>query len=93
MSFWDKVGKAVVKTAEVGAKAAVAAKQEVEKKSAEMVETQAKLEGYSDDRLFKILASDGFFSNSSMEKTVANKLLRQRGFDQEEIKQNIQRYT
>jgi lipase chaperone LimK len=52
----------------------------------EMTELEAKYESYSDEKLAKIVQSSGFFENSRMEKGVAFKILKERGFSPQEIR-------
>lgn len=69
MGFWDTVGK-------VGKDVTTA----VVEKSKEMNEAFAKLEGYSDEKLFDITKDTGFLSSStSTEKKVAKLILKKRG--------------
>lgn len=80
MSFWKKafdvakdVGTAVV--------------SEVEKQANEAREIKQKYEKMSDDELFEVVKSDGFFSKSQKEKGTAFGLLKRRGYSAEEINQ------
>lgn len=69
MSFFDKVSKA-----------AGAVGEAVAEKNRQMQETIQRLELKSDDQLKKIIKDDSFFGSSQMEKNIAKKILRDRGY-------------
>lgn len=69
MSFFDKVSKAASAVGE--------AAQEQVRKRQEMI---SRLESKSDEQLKKIIKDDSFFGPSDTEKTIARKILRDRGY-------------
>ena len=69
MSFFDKVSKAASAVGE--------AAKEQQRKQREMI---ARLESKSDEQLKKIIKDDSFFGSSDTEKTIARKILRNRGY-------------
>lgn len=81
MSFWDKafnvaknIGTAVV--------------NEIESNANEIREIKQKYEAMSDEELFRVIKSDGFFAKSKREKGVAFSILKKRGYNIDEINQN-----
>jgi hypothetical protein len=75
MGFWDvakNVGTVVANS--------------IEEKANEVRETTEKYNELDDDELIRIVKSDGFFSKSQTEKTIAFKLLKERGYTPEDIK-------
>lgn len=77
MGFWDvakNVGTVVVNG--------------IEEKANEIRELKEKYSMMDDNELIRIVKSDGFFSNSSTEKSVAFNVLKERGFTPDDIKTN-----
>ena len=69
MSFFDKVSKAASAVGE--------AAKEQQRKQREKI---ARLETKTDEQLKKIIKDDSFFGSSDTEKTIARKILRNRGY-------------
>ena len=69
MGLFDKVSKAASAVGE--------AAKEQQRKQREMI---ARLESKSDEQLKKIIKDDSFFGSSDTEKTIARKILRNRGY-------------
>jgi hypothetical protein len=75
MGFWDiakNVGTTVANS--------------VSEKANEIRQLNDKYEGMSDEELIRIVNSDGFFGKSSIEKGVAFKILKLRGYDPSDLK-------
>lgn len=69
MGFWDTAGKVVKGVANA-----------LEKQSNELQATKMRLESKNSDELKRLIKSEGFFgSASSTEKSIAVKILRERG--------------
>lgn len=69
MGFWDTAGKL-----------AKGAANALEEKSNELQATKMRLESKNSDELKRLIKSEGFFgSASSTEKSIAMKILRERG--------------
>lgn len=83
MGFWDTLGKAI---GIVAGAAADQIKQSVERNQVYQLEMADK----SDDELICIIKKEG--SSSPMKSGAALKELRNRGYDQEEIKALIRNY-
>ncbi len=75
MSFWDiasKAGKFALDAGKVMT-------EEMSQKSDEMRKTQSEYLNKSDSELSRIVENDGFMGNSSTERSIAKKILRDRG--------------
>lgn len=79
MGFWDKA-------LEVAKNAGTVVAAGIEKSANEIREIKQKYEGMGDDELLRVVHSDGFFGKSQKEKAIAFGILKNRGFDPEEIK-------
>lgn len=81
MGFFDKAFK-------FAKDAGTVVSNSIAEKASEISAKMAEYEPKSDDELFRIVHSgSGFFSNSGTEKGIAYKLLIERGYSQEEIKE------
>lgn len=78
MSFWKK-------TLKVANDVGLTVVNAIEEKANEVREITQKYEDMSDNELFDVIKSDGFWGKSKQEKGIAFSILRRRGYSQEEI--------
>ena len=81
MGFWDKA-------LDVAKNIGTTVVNQIESSANEIREIKQKYEAMSDEELFKVIKSDGFFGNSKKEKGIAFGILKKRGYNIDEINQN-----
>lgn len=79
MGFWDKAF-------DVAKNVGTEAFNALEKSANETREIRDKYDGLDDRELLSIVHSDGFFGKSPKEKAIAFSILKNRGYDAEQIK-------